>query len=159
MRVLLFLLWLLPGILWAADSSGTVDALENARKALYKSLVQPGWGQWQNHHPLKALAFVGGEAGLLSGIVVQHRRWRDCRRRAAAAAPDRQNALQRRADFYLRDRNKLLWWLLWFEIINGTDAYVDAALADFDISGDLSWSVPAGGGWLLKVSLRTGIFR
>ena len=71
----------------------------------------------------------------------------------AATDPDLRYDYDRRSGFYLNDRNKLLWWLLWFELFNITDAYVDAALADFDDSPDLSLQFSPEQ-TLLTVSLR-----
>jgi hypothetical protein len=113
--------------------------MELARRALLKSMIQPGWGQLQNGSVLKAVLFAGVEVGMLYGILNQHNRWQELKQDANDAVdPDLQYDYARRARFYLNDRNKLLWWLLWFELYNITDAYVEAALADFDDSPDLS---------------------
>jgi len=121
---------------------------------MLKSIVQPGWGQLQNGRILKALLFAGVEVGMVYGIVHQHLRWQELEQNAHDATdPDLQYDYNRRAGFYLNDRNKRLWWLLWFELFNITDAYVDAALADFDDSPDLSLQLfPDGAG--VTVSLR-----
>ncbi|MBC8478392.1 hypothetical protein H8D51_02500 [bacterium] len=117
-----------------------------ARRAMLKSMVQPGWGQWQNNQPFKALLLVTVEAGMFYGIIYQHNRWQEFSRLARDTSdPALQFDYQRRAGFYINDRNKLLWWTLWFELLNITDAYVNAALLDFDDSPDLSLQLLPGG--------------
>ena len=116
-----------------------LTTMELARLAMLKSIVQPGWGQWQNGQPFKAVLFAGIEVGMFYGIIRQHNRWQDLSQQARDTSdPELRYDFERRSSFYLTDRNKLLWWLLWFELFNITDAYVNAALADFDDSPDLS---------------------
>ena len=128
--------------------------MELARRALLKSMVQPGWGQLQNGRIVKAVLFAGIEVGMFYAIFHQHTRWQELKQDALETSdPLLQYDYERRSRFYLNDRNKLLWWLLWFELFNITDAYVDAALADFDDSPDLSLQLLPEG-FAVTVSLK-----
>jgi len=153
--------WAGPDTLRTTPPATVASAvMEEAKLALWKSLVQPGWGQWHNGRPFKAALFVGAEIGLIWGIVTQHNRWQQWGDRARQTDdPALQYDYQRRSNFYLNDRNKLLWWLLWFELFNITDAYVDAALVDFDDTPDLSLQLLPGGAVVclsLPLPLRRG---
>jgi hypothetical protein len=99
--------------------------------AMWRSLLFPGWGQLYNRKYFKALIIGGGEIGFISGIYIQHQRFKDAREKGDEYA----------ANFYRNDRNRLGWWLAGLILYSMADAYVDAQLWDFEISQDLSWKI------------------
>jgi hypothetical protein len=143
---------LLAAVLRAQEGKppeAAVDTLSllQGRRALWRSAALDGWGQAFNREWLKALAFSGGEAAIVAGAVVQHRRWRDWRtRRRAATDPQWLAYDMSREDFYLRDRNKLIWWWLWLKLGCTLDAYVSGAMSNFDAGWGLSLAPAVVGG-------------
>lgn len=127
----------------AAPPEPEVDSLSLAqgRAAMWRSAVMDGWGQAHNGEWVKALVFSAAELSIVAGAAGQHRewrRWQDRRRRA-----DDGTLLafyMQREDFYLRDRNKLIWWWLWLKLAAVLDAYVSGSLSNFDAgwTGDVA---------------------
>ena len=104
-----------------SDSSHT----QTPRRALIHSLLVPGWGQYANGRPFKALGF-GTAAVVLAGRVVAQQRSLD---RATG---------QGASDTELQDlaagRNTRVLLVLANAMLAVIDAYVDAQLAGFDVS-------------------------
>jgi len=121
---LLFLLLAAPAL---ALAQAPVDSLHTQppRKALIRSLLLPGWGQFINGRPLKGLGF-GAAAVVLAGRVVQQQR--------AMSRAERRGALDAELEDLAAGRNTRV--LLWVAnaTLAGIDAYVDAQLAGFDLS-------------------------
>ena len=121
-ELLLVLLLAVP-----AMARAPVDSLQTQapRKALIRSLLLPGWGQYANGRPFKALGF-GAAAAVLAGRVV-------AQQRSLSRATDRGAS-----DLELQDlaagRNTRVLLLLANATLAGIDAYVDAQLAGFDVS-------------------------
>jgi len=94
--------------------------------AMVRSLLFPGWGQWYNNKKLKALVVFGAETGLLINSIYLN-----------------QKVVQSQTDyekeFYINNRNLSVWWLVGVTLFSMADAFVDAHLADFDESPDLSF--------------------
>jgi len=133
----------------ALSEDAPVDStsLLRARQALWRSVVLNGWGQAHNREYLKAAVFSIAEISILTGARMQHLRWRDWTGRRLAAEDEAELLFaQRREDFYLLDRNKLLWWWLWTKIICVLDAYVCGALSNFDTSWQLGLEPVLGPG-------------
>lgn len=150
--LLLALLAALPGRAAEVDSL----ALARGRGALWRSVAVSGWGQAYNGDWIKAGLFFGGEVGLLLGAREQHGRWRDWRSVRLDTEDEALRAFaESRQDFYLTDRNKLLWWWLWLKLGCALDAYVCGALSNFDTQwdGELSLEPLPGGGARLSVGL------
>ncbi len=137
-----------PRLLTQAGADST--AILRARGAMWRSMALPGWGQAYNGEWVKAAAFAGAELGILIGARQQHRNWQDWKKRRAEAFLGEDEAYQEfsayREEFYLTDRNKLLWWWLWLRMASVLDAYVSGHLSNYDDSLDLSVSPGAVAG-------------
>jgi hypothetical protein len=103
------------------------------RGALVRSTLVPGWGQLYNHRWIKGLLFAAGRIYLGWRAVDEHRLARDLEEEALAledpAARDRKwrehnRALVRRDDF--------IWYSAYALLFTMAEAYVDAALMEFD---------------------------
>ncbi len=108
----------------AADSMKA----KNPTGAMLRSLFIPGWGQIYNGKWFKGVIIAGAEAGLVANAIVLNQ-WA--------------NEATTEAEYlYYIDNRNLSFWLLGAAILYSmADAYVDAALADFDESPDLSFNV------------------
>ena len=118
-----------------AATGAAVDSasLAQGRQAMWRSAALDGWGQAHNREWIKALVFSAGEITLVSSAVVQHRRWRRWQeRRRLATDPAELAYFMKEEDFYLRDRNKLVWWWLWLKLGCVLDAYVSGSMSNFD---------------------------
>lgn len=123
-----------PGQDLFESTSGKSDAIvvegdtlkpKNPTGAMLRSIVVPGWGQFYNGKWFKGLVIAGAEIGLVANAVVLNQ-W-------ANQAETEEEYL-----FYIDNRN-LSFWLLGATILYSmADAFVDAHLADFDESPDLS---------------------
>ncbi len=115
---------------------------KNPTGALLRSLVFPGWGQFYNRKYSKAFLFFGGEAGLIATAV-------HLNQQVVATRGDLQAS-------YRNNRNTANWFLLATIVFSMLDAYVDASLADFDESPELSL-VPFGrgtGGMIFQLKIK-----
>lgn len=103
--------------------------------AMIRSLILPGWGQLYNKKYVKAILAFGAEIGLLTNSIYLNQKYK---------ASDTE--LER--EFYINNRNLSNWWLVGVILFSMADAFVDAHLADFDESSDLtSWKIsPIGTG-------------
>ena len=127
----------------AAEADSTrADSLTQPRAALLRSAVLPGWGQYYNDRPLKALVFAGASSALLGTVVAEQR--------AINAAP----TPEIHADHAARRNTRLLYFAL-SVALSAIDAYVDAQLADFeaDIGIEMRYYGPL---LKLKMVLPTG---
>jgi len=109
----------------AADSAQKVPKYPSPRGALWRALVFPGWGQWYNGKKWKAVLVFTAEFGLIGAAVYWNQKVQSAR-----------NTYDR--EFFVNNRNLSNWWLLFTVFMSATDAYVDAQLANFDVSPDLS---------------------
>lgn len=139
MRVLFVVLLLLSGRMpcWSASAPGDVDSLSLAqgRVAMWKSTALNGWGQLHNGEKLKAALFSGTELAIVLAALDRQQEWRHWQdMRQEAETPELAAMYAQREDFYLRDRNKLLWWWMWAKLICVLDAYVSGSLSNFDAS-------------------------
>lgn len=120
----------------------SIKEKKNPTGALLRSLIFPGWGQFYNRKYSKAFLFFGGEAGLMTTAIHLN-----------------QQVVSTRGDLqasYRNNRNTANWFLLATIVFSMLDAYVDASLADFDESPDLSL-VPhgsGGGGMMFQVKIK-----
>ncbi len=94
--------------------------------AMVRSIIFPGWGQWYNHKKLKALLVFATESGIITTAVY----WQRQSKRAPTHGEH---------DFDLDNRNLAFWYLGGAILLSMADAYIDAQLAGFDVSPDLSW--------------------
>lgn len=102
--------------------------------AALRSAVLPGWGQAYTDNWIKAIVFAGVDAGLVYGAYVQHDRYVSALDDSKnTKTDDERETLERSANFYRDDRNKLLWYVAGVMILSSLDAYVEAHLYDFHI--------------------------
>ncbi|MBS1262427.1 MAG: hypothetical protein MAG453_01778 [Calditrichaeota bacterium] len=114
--------------------------------AALRSAILPGWGQAYTGNWIKAAVFLGVDVGFLYGAAVQHTRYLDARELSEKTKTDaEQRLLERTANFYRDDRNKLLWWTAGVTLLSVFDAYVEAHLYDFRIDPNVE-SAPSGDG-------------
>jgi hypothetical protein len=107
------------------------QSLEQGRQAMWRSICFSGWGQVYNQDLRKAIFFSAAEASILAAAWSQHKEWRSMRDLADAGLVDLELASER-SDFFIRDRNKLLWWWLWAKLACVLDAYVSGSMSNFD---------------------------
>lgn len=109
------------------DSSAvrTVKKKTSPRSVMLRSLVVPGWGQYYNRQYFKAALVFSAEVGLIATSIYWSQK--------AKGTNDADLIL-----FYENNRNTANWFLLGTVLLSMLDAYVDASLADFDESPDLS---------------------
>ncbi len=150
-------------------------ALQRGAHAAWRSLFVPGWGQAYNGEWIKAAIVLGGETALALAIDSQHKdmlRWgrkRDTYLWQSENTEEEQqselflvysDAAAERADFYRRDRNKLIWWLGFSHLATVLDAYVCGAMSNFDDSWtdrlELGSTLSPGGTPVLTLSWKLG---
>lgn len=90
------------------------------RSVLLRSAVLPGWGQYRNQRPFKALLFGTAAAGFLGAAVVE------ARSLSQATTPEEHQDRAAR-------RNTRFLLLIATSTFAALDAYVDAHLADLEI--------------------------
>lgn len=132
--------------------------LQNPRKAVLRSAVIPGWGQARNKKWWKVPLVYGGFVGL--GLVYEfnNRFYKELLaesqfRKANPTTDERQRFLYSQyqglfdeqifsgKDFYRRNRDLTLYSSFGFYLLQMVDAYIDAKLATFDVSDDLSLKI------------------
>lgn len=111
-----------------ADTAMTIPggvAKRSPNAAMWRSLV-PGWGQFYNKEYVKSVLVLGGQGALIYSVDFYNRKaGRELRNSEAY-------------NFYI-DRRNLMYWLMGVTTILGmVDAFIDAHLADFDVSSELS---------------------
>jgi hypothetical protein len=132
--------------------------LQNPRKAVLRSAILPGWGQARNHKWWKVPLVYGGFVGL--GLVYNFNNifyketLKESQFRKAnpnlgrdtsflypqyRGIPD--NQIYGAKDFYRRNRDLSLYSMVGFWGLQMVDAYIDAKLATFDVSDDLTLKV------------------
>lgn len=128
-------------VLWSAVlllqlSSGMAQVVEDSSqtstvqtkspgKAVIRSALLPGLGQWYNEQRFKAVLVLGGELGLIANAVYLNQK-----------AVQSQTTWEK--EFYVNNRSLSLWWFVGIYFLNLLDAYVDAHLWNFDVDPELS---------------------
>lgn len=137
----------------------SVDKETYIARAMWKSLMVPGWGQWQNKHYWKIPIIYGAYAGAIYSLqfaASEYRVYRDAYNIRVDGNDDTQDPfdgsvegnpsltnqqLQRTRDFHRRNRDLSVIILVGIHAINVLDAYVAAHLKEFDVSDDLSMRI------------------
>jgi len=91
-------------------------------KAMLHSLAVPGWGQMDNGKKLKAALFFAAEAVCIGGFIYMNHR------------VENDDVSDWERDNLRTDRNTFLIYWMASKLFGIMDAYVDAQLAEFDIS-------------------------
>jgi len=126
--------------------------------AVLLSAACPGAGQFYNGSYLKVPVVLGFGLYFASEWLTSNRRYHgmaDLYTASLARDPKGDDNLFRAREFYKDERDTFSWYFLILYFVNILDAYVDASLYGFDVSGDLS-SLPATGG-VPTASLRLSI--
>jgi len=107
------------------------------------SAVVPGAGQFYNRSYWKVPVVLGLGLYFASTWLDQNRRTQDYRQQYAAsvAAGTPSTTLLNEREFYKEQRDTFAWYFVILYVINIADAYVDAALFDFDVGPDLTLRV------------------
>ena len=130
--------------------------LQPPQKATLRSLIIPGWGQARNGKWWKVPLVYGGFVGL--GLVYNFNNQyykeflRESQFRKASLNPDEvflypeyegisAAQIYNAKDYYRRNRDLTLYGGILFYGVQVIDAYIDARLATFDVSDDLSLKV------------------
>lgn len=98
---------------------------------LLRSIVVPGWGQWENGKRTKAVLVGIGEGVLIYRAIA----WAHLEQRSkdrAKAEPERAEEFLREADRNAAHRRDFTWWSVFAIGLSMGDAYVDATLGDVD---------------------------
>ncbi len=111
--------------------------------AFWRSTALPAWGQLYNRRYVRAILFIAGRAYLGYRIFEEGGEANDLETQAKSL-PDgaEKNATWRARNRALDRRDDFIWWsgLAW--LFTMTEAYVDAALMDFDDQFDDERIVP-----------------
>ncbi|RKD17103.1 hypothetical protein BCY91_02855 [Pelobium manganitolerans] len=132
--------------------------LQNPRKAVLRSAILPGWGQIRNRKWWKVPLVYGGFVGL--GLVYEfnQRYYKELLTESQFRKANQNLPLDSRfkyerykgisddqiynaKDFYRRNRDLTLYSTFGFYLLQMVDAYIDAKLATFDVSDDLSLKI------------------
>ena len=109
--------------------------------AMALSALLPGGGQVYNGSYWKVPIVVGFGVYFLSQWLDQNRRYLDSRdkyQQSLVANPNGDQLELARREFYKDQRDTYTWYLAIVYVLNIADAYVDASLYDFNVSGNLS---------------------
>ena len=139
------------GLRWlhAGRDTAAVDTLHRnipSKKspglALLLSSIVPGAGQLYNGSYWKVPVVFGFAVYFGSVWIDNNKKYHDYRDQYTASLvtfPGQGDpGLLSIRDFYRSQRDTFAWYMLILYIVNDVDAYVDASLHDFNVSGDLS---------------------
>lgn len=122
------------GQLLAGSVADTTDyekhKYQNPTVALFKSMVVPGWGQFDNHSYFKALVFAGLQTWFVINALKYGSRASDARELwEQSTDPVQRNLLYVDFDEERDQRNRYRWYIGITAFIAMFDAYVDAHLS------------------------------
>ena len=122
--------------------------LQSPKKAILRSAIIPGWGQIRNKKWWKVPLVYGGYVGVGLYYEFNQRYYKEflaesqARKAGTTKYPKYEFALDEQIynakDFYRRNRDLAIIAFFAFHSIQVIDAYVDAKLATFDVSDNLS---------------------
>lgn len=132
--------------------------LQNPRKAVLRSAILPGWGQARNGKWWKVPLVYGGFVGLYLVYDFNNKFYKELLTESQFRKANPTNNEQERflysqyegisdnqiygaKDFYRRNRDLTLYSTFGFYLLQMVDAYIDAKLATFDVSDDLSLKI------------------
>jgi len=133
--------------------------VQNPTKALFKSMIIPGWGQYGNKRKYKALLFFGLDVWFISSAIKYGNQTSDFRNQYDAADI---NDISLRNDLYSKflnrkdQRNKFTWLSVIVTFISMFDAFTDAHLSGFpkkEIQETLSFDYESNRKDIFKISM------
>lgn len=106
---------------------------KNPSKAALYSFFIPGGGQYYNESYWKTAFWGGAEIGFIALTSYHHNKFLEYKdKRANTTDPEEWKKLDSKAGDQLHKRNNGFWWLGSTIILSVMDAYVDAALFDYE---------------------------
>ena len=124
------------------------SSLQSPRKAVLRSAIVPGWGQIRNKKWWKVPLVYGGYVGVGLYYEFNQRYYKiflkesQARKEGRTEYPEYAFALDDQIyntkDFYRRNRDLAIIAFFAFHSLQMIDAYIDARLATFDVSDNLS---------------------
>ncbi len=125
--------FLLILILGFSISLFSYDTGKSPSKAAFYSFIVPGGGQYYNESPWKSVLWGGSEVGFIALTTYHHSKFKDYKdKRAKATTTEEWNKWDREASDQLHKRNNGFWWLGSTITLSMMDAFVDAALFNYD---------------------------
>jgi len=106
--------------------------IQTPTKALLKSMLIPGWGQFGNKKPFKALLFAGMDTWMILSAVHHGKKASDLFNQFEST-----DDLELRRQYYNMylgrkdQRNKFTWFAVIISFVSMFDAYVDAHLSGY----------------------------
>ena len=137
-----------------------ITTAKSPTRAMIRSLVFPGWGQWYNNKKLKAVVIFGAEVGLIANSIYLNQKYLEWNQKFKNSQPGlEQQIIIANREFYINNRNASNWWLVGVILFSMADAFVDAHLSDFDESPELSTLEihPIGYGDFVGIQLSIGL--
>jgi len=131
----------LAGALSAATALAApapVDSVAHRAKpfsVMLRSAVVPGWGQFYNRKFVKGVIVIAGEGFIAYKALDEFHQEQDAANRAAEFAGTDDAAYEEAvADRSVHENQKItwIWWGVAAHLLQMTDAYVDAHLANFE---------------------------
>ena len=106
---------------------------KNPKKAALYSFVIPGGGQYYNESIWKTALWSGAEVGFIALSTYHHTKFNDYKDKRDKATNDADwKHWNSEASDQLSKRNNGFWWLGSTVILSVIDAYVDAAMFNYD---------------------------
>lgn len=120
-------------ILLVAISSFAYETGKSPKRAALYSLFIPGGGQYYNEAPWKTLLWGGTEVGFIALATYHQKEFNKCQdNRNSAIDQEVWAKWNKKAGDERRNRNNMFWWLGGTIIFSMMDAYVDAALFNYE---------------------------
>lgn len=120
-------------ILMLSLSLYAYDTGKSPTKATLYSFIAPGGGQYYNEAPWKALFWGGSEIGFIALTSYHQNKFNDYKdKRDQATTTEEWAKWDKEAGDQIHKRNNGFWWLGSTIILSMMDAYVDAALFNYE---------------------------
>ncbi len=134
---------LLAGSSLVTDSTNFEKHLiQNPTKALFKSMLVPGWGQYGNKKKIKALLFASFDIWMISKALNHKKKANDLWNLYESSDDiDTRNYYHSLYDSERNRRNKYTWYAVITSFFAMFDAYVDAHLSGFPKEKDKKLSI------------------
>jgi hypothetical protein len=132
-----------PAIRLSGDTARTEFRMTKSPVgALVRSAIVPGWGQFYNESYWKLPILFGVGGYFVYEWIQNNNRFKDYEQQfdasITASNSSGNSRLKLLREFYRDQRDSYSWYLAALYLLNLLDAYIDAHLYDFDVSGGLS---------------------
>ncbi len=120
-------------ILLFSISLYSYDTGKSPSKAAFYSFIVPGGGQYYNEAPWKSLLWGGSELGFIALTSYHQNKFNEYKdKRSKATTTEDWKKWDKKAGDEIHKRNNGFWWLGSTVILSMMDAYVDAALFNYE---------------------------